>query len=243
MAGVSTDHARVCLAHPHWPQPRCHAVDQIRPRRWKRGGQTWGDDLFVPKQLGLARVRLAALLPVSTTLSPRGRSASQSHAPHRSEGFAPSSLAFWDHEISVFDRRKHMDPISAGLLVAIATGAAGEAGKQLWEGLTGLVRSRPGDAPTQPDAISSNHGESELALFAESSNDLDRARVLSESLTRRAERDEPFRAGLMQWHQQAQALRTGDGETNNTISGGSQNGPVLQGRDFSGINFNGSSQN
>lgn len=136
-----------------------------------------------------------------------------------------------------------MDPISAGLLVAIATGAAGEARTQLWAVLTGLVRRSPGDATAQPDAISSNHGESELALFAESPNDLYRARALSEALRRRAAHDEYFRADLIQWHQRAQALRTGDGQTNNTISGGSQNGPVLQGRDFSGINFNGASRN
>ncbi|MDQ0595685.1 hypothetical protein QF037_000030 [Streptomyces canus] len=135
-----------------------------------------------------------------------------------------------------------MDPISAALLVAIATGAAGEAGKQLWGGLAGLVRRRPAGETAELNAASSNPGESELALLAQSPDDVDLARALSEALTHRAEHDEAFRAGLMQWHQQAQALRTGDGETKNTISGGNQSGPVLQGRDFSGINFNGPSQ-
>jgi hypothetical protein len=38
--------------HPHWPQPRCPAVDQSEPRRRKRDRETFGDDLFVPKQFG-----------------------------------------------------------------------------------------------------------------------------------------------------------------------------------------------
>ncbi|MFD4561033.1 hypothetical protein ACFWP5_43100 [Streptomyces sp. NPDC058469] len=47
-----------------------------------------------------------------------------------------------------------------------------------------------------------------------------------------------FRTHLMQWQQQAQLLRTGDGDAINTVSGGDQRGPVVQGRDFSGLNFN-----
>lgn len=46
---------RACASpHPHRPQPRCHGVDQSELRRWKRGGETFDDDLFVPKQLGQA---------------------------------------------------------------------------------------------------------------------------------------------------------------------------------------------
>ncbi|MGC0403253.1 hypothetical protein RKD27_005897 [Streptomyces sp. SAI-126] len=43
---------------------------------------------------------------------------------------------------------------------------------------------------------------------------------------------------MTHWQQQAHLLRTGDGDTHNTISGGTQSGPVVQGRDFSGITFN-----
>jgi hypothetical protein len=136
-----------------------------------------------------------------------------------------------------------MDPISAGLLVAIATGAAGEAGRQLWAGLSGLVTNRTATETGQLENAPASSGAAELASLNEAPNDLERARSLSSALTQRAERDEAFRAGLLQWHQQAQALRTGDGETTNTISGGTQNGPVLQGRDFSGIKFNGPSPN
>lgn len=134
-----------------------------------------------------------------------------------------------------------MDPISAALLVAIATGAAGEAGKQLWTGLTGLVRTtdRAGEAAV---ASPSSPGQAELALLNEAPGDLQRAQALAAALAQRADEDGAFRSRLVQWHQQAQALRTGDGETANTISGGTQRGPVLQGRDFSGINFNGPGQ-
>lgn len=131
-----------------------------------------------------------------------------------------------------------MDPISAGLLVAVATGAAGEAGKQLWTRLTELVGRRPEREENAPLPV----GSAELLSFHQDPQDLDRAGALSSALASRAENDATFRNELAQWHQQAQNLRTGDGETSNTISGGTVNGPVLQGRDFSGINFNGPSQ-
>ncbi|MFJ6786721.1 hypothetical protein [Streptomyces angustmyceticus] len=134
-----------------------------------------------------------------------------------------------------------MDPISAVLLGSIATGAGGEAGKALWLRLTDLVRRKAQDEEAQPPVPST--GELELARLDEDPHAPERAQALSEALMRRAEQDSVFRAGLTQWHQQAQALRTGDGETSNTISGGTQKGPVLQGRDFSGINFNGPGQN
>ncbi|MFD3734283.1 hypothetical protein [Streptomyces sp. NPDC058632] len=133
-----------------------------------------------------------------------------------------------------------MDPISVGLLVALATGAAGEAGRQLWTGLTDLVgRGRGADEAEEGDAVPTVTGEAELALFTREPQDPERARSLRDALALRAEHDPAFRGSLTQWHQQAQALRTGDGRTTNTISGGTVNGPVLQGRDFSGITFNG----
>ncbi|MFD4525265.1 hypothetical protein ACFWP7_15350 [Streptomyces sp. NPDC058470] len=129
-----------------------------------------------------------------------------------------------------------MDPISASLLTAVATGAGGQMGLQLWEALRGLVRGgRAEEAAGSPDPAT---GEDELTSLSEAPHDLERARALSEALRRRAEQDLLFRTNLMQWQQQAQLLRTGDGNTTNTISGGSQGGPVVQGRDFSGINFN-----
>ncbi|WAX79211.1 hypothetical protein [Streptomyces sp. KMM 9044] len=133
-----------------------------------------------------------------------------------------------------------MDPISVGLLVALATGAAGEAGRQLWTGLTDLVgRGCEADDAEEGGIVPTATGEAELALFTRDPQDPGRARSLRDALALRAEHDPAFRGSLAQWHQQAQALRTGDGGTVNTISGGTVNGPVLQGRDFSGIDFDG----
>ncbi|MFF6990982.1 hypothetical protein [Streptomyces sp. NPDC010273] len=129
-----------------------------------------------------------------------------------------------------------MDPISASLLTALATGAGGEVGQQLWSALRGLVRRRPTeDAGGSPGAAT---GEGELTSLFQAPHDVERARALSEALSRRAEQDPLFRTHLTQWQQQAQMLRTGDGDTSNTVSGGDQRGPVVMGRDFSTINFN-----
>ncbi|CAL9508555.1 hypothetical protein SUDANB145_03569 [Streptomyces sp. enrichment culture] len=132
-----------------------------------------------------------------------------------------------------------MDPIAAGLLVAVATGAAGEAGRQLWDVLGRLVRRAPEPGDGTPDTRVPATGEAELAALDEAPHDMERARRLSEALGHRAVHDSEFRAELAQWQHQARILRTGDGETSNTISGGVQHGPVLQGRDFSEIHFNG----
>ncbi|MBT2428917.1 hypothetical protein J7F02_25645 [Streptomyces sp. ISL-112] len=123
-----------------------------------------------------------------------------------------------------------MEPISTALLLAVAGGAGGEAGRQLWAKLSDLVRRET------PETAG---GVVELTSLEASPDAADRAQALGAALCLRAERDSAFKDGLTQWHQQAQALRTGDGDTKNTISGGTQEGPVLQGRDFSGINFNG----
>ncbi|MFE7644752.1 hypothetical protein [Streptomyces phaeoluteigriseus] len=116
----------------------------------------------------------------------------------------------------------------------MASGAAGEAGRQLWAALNHLVRGRPEEGSPAVAA-----GEAELVSLSRAPDDEERARALSAILLRRAEQDAVFQAGLAQWQQQARTLGTGPGETHNTISGGTQRSPVLQGRDFSGITFNG----
>ncbi|MFB7248567.1 hypothetical protein CW362_32700 [Streptomyces populi] len=129
-----------------------------------------------------------------------------------------------------------MDPVSVGLLVALAGGAGGEVGRQAWAGLSALVR-RPfgrGDGGQAP-AVSS--GEAELMRLATDSGDQGRAQALSTALAVRAAVDEDFRTHLTAWQEQAKLVRTGDGAVTNTISGGTQNGPVLQGRDFSNLTF------
>ncbi|MCI4046132.1 hypothetical protein [Streptomyces sp. TRM75563] len=128
-----------------------------------------------------------------------------------------------------------MDPVSVGLLAALAGGVGGEVGRQTWAGLSALVRHpfQSGRGSGQVPAASS--GEAELVALDQAPADVTRAQALSTALAVRAAVDEEFRAELRQWHEQAKLVRNGDGKVINTISGGTQNGPVMQGRDFSGI--------
>jgi hypothetical protein len=129
-----------------------------------------------------------------------------------------------------------MDPVSVALLVALAGGVGGELGRQSWSGLSALVR-RPfrGDGGGQAPAVSS--GEAELVRLAEDPDDQGRAQELSTALAVRAAVDEDFRTHLTAWQKQAKLVRTGDGAVTNTVSGGTQNGPVVLGRDFSNLTF------
>ncbi|MFJ9420272.1 hypothetical protein ACIRPT_39895 [Streptomyces sp. NPDC101227] len=131
-----------------------------------------------------------------------------------------------------------MDPISAGLLAALAGGVGGELGRQVWAGLGALVR-RPFqrvEGGGQLPAMSP--GETELARLEEQPDDPMRAQALSAALTMRAAADTDFRVQLQQWLAQATALvHNVGGETRNEISGGTFHGPVLQGRDFSESSF------
>lgn len=127
-----------------------------------------------------------------------------------------------------------VDPISVGLLAALAGGAGGEMGREAWAGLVALVRRpfrRRDDAvPVQAS------GDAELVALAQAPADPARARALSEVLARRAAGDEDFARALDLWRRQAPAVGEA-GSVTNTVSGGTQHGPVLQGRDFSGITF------
>lgn len=129
-----------------------------------------------------------------------------------------------------------MDPISVALLGALAGGAGGEAGRQAWTALTALVR-RPFRGGQRAVEESARSGEAELVRLVEEPADPAHAQALSTALSERAARDTEFSAALHRWHDQARLVRTGDGEVSNTISGGTFSGPVLQGRDFSGISF------
>lgn len=129
-----------------------------------------------------------------------------------------------------------MDPVSVGLLLALAGGAGGELGRQAWAGLTALVR-RPfrRDAGEEAPVVSS--GEAELARLEQDPADQRQAQALSTALAVRAALDRDFRTGFEAWQEQAKLVSTGDSTVHNNISGGSQHGPVLQGRDFSGLSF------
>ncbi|MFF6955668.1 hypothetical protein [Streptomyces sp. NPDC008317] len=134
-----------------------------------------------------------------------------------------------------------MDPITAAALAALAGGLGGEAGRQAWLGLTALVRRPFGRAAAQgtrddgTPQVSS--GELEVAGLEAEPADPMRAQALATALGVRAALDREFRVLLDEWWERAQAAPSGSG-VQNSISGGTQNGPVLQGRDFSSITFN-----
>ncbi|MFC9816473.1 hypothetical protein ACFVJM_30935 [Streptomyces virginiae] len=129
-----------------------------------------------------------------------------------------------------------MDPVSVGLLTALAGGAAGEVGRQTWSALGALVRRPFGRGSGQAPEVSS--GEVELARLAADPGDQGRAQALSTALAVRAAVDEEFRTSLAGWQEQAALVRAGDGAVTNLVSGGTQHGPVLQGKNFTNLTFN-----
>ncbi|MEV0961224.1 hypothetical protein AB0J25_01140 [Streptomyces sp. NPDC049910] len=130
-----------------------------------------------------------------------------------------------------------MDPVSVGLLAALAGGVGGEMGRQTWAGLSALVRRPFQSGRDSGQAPAASSGEAELVALDQTPADVTRAQALSIALAVRAAVDEEFGNELRQWHERAKLVRTGDGAVINTISGGTQNGPVMQGRDFSGISI------
>jgi hypothetical protein len=135
-----------------------------------------------------------------------------------------------------------MDPATiSAVLLAIVGGAGGALGGQLWAGMSALVR-RPfhhhattdGVAPVAPLPS----GEKELKALERAPSDDGRAAALAEVLVQRAGADSSFRQALEGWWEQSAPIRTGAGNVSNTISGGSQYGPVIQGRDFTGLTLN-----
>jgi hypothetical protein len=132
-----------------------------------------------------------------------------------------------------------MDPVTIGaVLLAIVSGAAEEAGSRLWDGVVALVR-RPfrKAAADRAGASVIPAGEAELAALERAPDDEQRAVALAEVLLARAGADAEFGQALRAWWEQAEPVRASLGDVTNTISGGTQQGPVLQGRDFSNITF------
>jgi hypothetical protein len=151
-----------------------------------------------------------------------------------------------------------MDPVTLGaVLLAIVSGVAGEAGGRLWDKVSALVRPpfRHGGAaassaqPAQPGQpagsgvpagaapLASAGGVAELTALAGSPQDKGLALALAHALIARAGADAEFGRTLGQWWEETSELRVGEGAVINTISGGTQSGPVLQGRDFTGLTF------
>lgn len=135
-----------------------------------------------------------------------------------------------------------MDAVTIGaVLLAIISGASEELSSLLWQGVISLVR-RPfhrkavggSDAATTTMAPT---GADELAALERAPADEQKAVALAEVLLGRARADEEFRLALEAWWEQAEPVRADSGNVTNTISGGTQQGPVLQGRDFRNLTF------
>jgi hypothetical protein len=132
-----------------------------------------------------------------------------------------------------------MDPITvAAVLTAVVTGVSETLGGQLWAGVVALVRrplrGRKGLAGELPTA---GLGEAELTALQGAPGDRQKAVALAETLLARASADAEFQQALHQWWEQAAPVREKIGDATNSISGGTFNGPVLQGRDFSNLTF------
>lgn len=133
-----------------------------------------------------------------------------------------------------------MDPVTIGaVLLAIVSGAGTQLGTQLWEGVVSLVRRpfrhRAPGGHAAAAAVPS--GEAELAALQQAPSDRQKAVALAEALLARSGLDDEFRQALESWWQQAEPIRAGIGNVVNTVSGGTQQGPILQGRDFHNITF------
>src|SRR5262249_31648750 len=130
-----------------------------------------------------------------------------------------------------------MDPVTMGaVLLAIVSGAAEGVGSRLWDGVVTLVRRPCHKAPAdRPGAPVGPAGQGELAGWQRAPGDERRAVALAEVLLARAGADAEFGQALNAWWQQAEPVRSSLDDVTNTISGGTQQGPGLQGRDFSNI--------
>ncbi|MFE5125357.1 hypothetical protein [Streptomyces sp. NPDC056669] len=127
-----------------------------------------------------------------------------------------------------------MDPISEELLMALAGGAAGSAGQQIWQSLRGLVR-RDRTAEGEPPQRSL---EDVLTMLEQRPEDAERARELAAALRRRAEQDAVFAAALARWQQESEGAHRTSGIASFEVSGGSQHSVVQVQNVHGGITLN-----
>lgn len=129
-----------------------------------------------------------------------------------------------------------MDPVTVGaVLLTVVTGATEALGGQLWAAVTALVRR-----PARGNSLGRRAvglGGAELTALEQTPADQRKAVPLARVLLARAAADSEFDRALRQWWQQAETVRAQLGNVTNTVSGGTQHGPMLQGRDFTGITF------
>jgi hypothetical protein len=131
-----------------------------------------------------------------------------------------------------------MDPVTVGaVLAAIAGGAGGALGSQLWTGLAALVRQPfHSQHATEQSRRAAPSGAAELAALQRSPADGTLALALADALVARANADSGFSDALQAWWRQASQVNI-RGDVTNTVSGGTFLGPVFQGRDFTGLTF------
>jgi hypothetical protein len=121
-----------------------------------------------------------------------------------------------------------MEPVSVDLLLAVASSVEGALGERLWSALVALA----------PGPIVGDRGdEGEVAVLRRRPDE--RAAIaLAAVLRTLADRDDDFRTALLEWCARAREAVPSRGYVSNTITGGSQYAPVIQGRDITNLIFN-----
>ena len=131
-----------------------------------------------------------------------------------------------------------MDPVTLGaVLLAVVTGASEALGGQLLERLSSLIKRPSRRKAAAGGQVPVSSGEAELAVLRQEPGDQRTAVALAEVLLARASSDNEFGEALREWWAQAEPVRASLGDVTNTVSGGTQYGPVLQGRDFTNLTF------
>jgi hypothetical protein len=129
-----------------------------------------------------------------------------------------------------------MDPATlAAVLTAVVTGASEALSGQLLTGLVALVKRSWHRKTSDVAPAALPPGEAELTTLRAAPRDQQNALALAQVLLARSEADAGFRQALEQWWARTEPVRISVGDATNTISGGTQHGPILQGRDFTNL--------
>lgn len=131
-----------------------------------------------------------------------------------------------------------MDPVTLGaVLTAVVTGTSEALSAQLWSDLLSLIRRSGRGKRAAGDQAALPRGEPELMALQHAPHDHQKAVALAELLLARAKADADFSSALAAWWGRAEPVQANTGDVTNTISGGTQYGPVVQGRNFGSITF------
>jgi hypothetical protein len=124
-----------------------------------------------------------------------------------------------------------MDPVSVALLLAVAGGAGGALGDQVWRGLGSIVgrEFRRNDSRQGHGRSPTASGMEQFAELAAAPRSRAAAEQLATALAARAQEDLDFAGALLIWRQQAQRLYPAADGVHNEISGGTFHGAVTQG--------------